>query len=64
MRVILELLRIIFIFILLGGFIWEVLNTIYSVYEGIQNYKWIGALGIYLALFVLYRNIFQFSGWY
>ncbi|MGP4066061.1 hypothetical protein ACTWPF_14145 [Oceanobacillus sp. M65] len=64
MRVILELLRIIFIFILLGGFTWEVLNSIYSAYEGIETYKWIGAIGIYLTLFVLYRNIFQFSGWY
>lgn len=43
MRVILELLRIIFIFILLGGFTWEVLNSIYSAYEGIETYKWIGA---------------------
>ncbi len=64
MRVILELLRIIFIFLLLGGLAWTVLNHIYSFYGGIRSYKWIGAIGIYIALFVLYRNIFQFSGWY
>ncbi|WP_042224372.1 hypothetical protein [Oceanobacillus manasiensis] len=64
MRVILELIRIVFIFLFLGGVIWVILNHIYQVYGGIEEYRWIGGLGIYIAIFVLYRNSFQFSGWY
>ncbi|MBP1947199.1 hypothetical protein [Virgibacillus litoralis] len=64
MRVILELLRIIFIFMLLGGLVWLVIGNIYTINEVTESYQWIAALGIYVSLFVLYRNRFQFSGWY
>ncbi|QKY68359.1 hypothetical protein [Lentibacillus sp. CBA3610] len=63
MRIILELLRIILIFALFGGLLWLILN---NIYDGIaaEQYQWIGGLGIYVFLFILYRNRWQFSGWY
>ncbi|MFD2630167.1 hypothetical protein [Oceanobacillus kapialis] len=64
MRVILELIRILLIFLLLGGLLGAVLNQIYRINGEIQSYQWIGNIGILLVLFVLYRNKFQFSGWY
>ncbi|MDL4842413.1 hypothetical protein [Aquibacillus rhizosphaerae] len=64
MRVILELLRIFFIFMLLGGLAWSVIGNIYTINEVTEKYQWIAAIGIYVSLFVLYRNRFQFSGWY
>lgn len=32
--------------------------------EAIESYSWLGGLAIFVLLFVLYRNKFQFSGWY
>lgn len=63
LRVPLELLRIIFIFLLLGGLIWALIGTIYQ-FEGVENYQWLPGIGVYIILFVLYRNRLQFSGWY
>ncbi|PZD85983.1 hypothetical protein DTX80_06555 [Bacilli bacterium] len=42
----------------------EVKENIYTVNEATENYSWLGAIAILLLLFVLYRNKFQFSGWY
>ncbi|ADU29203.1 hypothetical protein [Evansella cellulosilytica] len=64
MRVILELLRIICLFMILGGLAWIVLGNIYAINEGIESYQSIAGLGVYVFLFVLYRNKFQFSDWY
>ncbi len=64
MRVLLELLRIIFIFILLGGLGWEIIGNIYTINEVTERYSWFGGVAILLILFVLYRNKLQFSGWY
>jgi hypothetical protein len=64
MRVFLELLRIIFIFTIIGGLAGEVLNRIYTVNEVTKEYQWFGAIGIFIFLFVLYRNKLQFNGWY
>ncbi|WP_071394867.1 hypothetical protein [Bacillus tuaregi] len=64
MRVILELLRIIIIFMILGSLAWLVIGNIYTINEVAERYQWVAALGIYVALFVLYRNKLQFSGWY
>lgn len=64
MKVIIEILRIILILFLLGGFSWIVLTAMYTKYGVIDDYQWIGAIGIYVFLFVLYRNKLQFSGWY
>jgi hypothetical protein len=60
-----ELLRIIFIVLILGGLLGSLLQNIYRIFGyNINNYGWIASVGIYILLFVLYRNKFQFSGWY
>lgn len=62
-RFFLEIVRIILIFVLLGSLIWLILDDIYSGIPA-EQYGWLGALGIYVFLFVMYRNRWQFSGWY
>lgn len=64
MRPLLELLRLIIIFVLLGGVGWMVIRNIYTVNEATADYMWFGVTAILLLLFVLYRNKLQFSGWY
>jgi uncharacterized membrane protein len=64
MRLFLELLRIIIIFMLLGGLGWAIIGNIYTINEATEPYSWLGAIAILLLLFVLYRNKLQFSGWY
>lgn len=66
MRVILELLRIVLIFFILGGIFGALLAEAYE-YIGViisEEYGWMGFIAIFLSLFVLYRNKLQFSGWY
>ncbi|UJL47357.1 hypothetical protein KFZ58_05550 [Virgibacillus sp. NKC19-16] len=63
LRVLLELLRIIFIFLLLGGLLWILIGNFYQ-FDDVENYQWFPVVGIYILLFVLYRNRLQFSGWY
>lgn len=64
MKVILEILRIIIIFGVLGTLGWFILENIYTANEINPSYSWFGSLAILLLLFVLYRNKLQFSGWY
>lgn len=64
MRTVLELLRIIIIFMLLGGLVWAIIGNIYTINEVAERYSWLGSIAILLLLFVLYRNKLQFSGWY
>ena len=64
MKMLLELLRIIISFAFLGGLCWIILENIYTSFEVIQTYSWLGAIAILLLLFVLYRNKLQFTGWY
>ncbi|SDJ80871.1 hypothetical protein [Sediminibacillus albus] len=64
LSVFMELIRIIFLFGLLGGLAWELFGNIYSVSGKVEEFRWLGGIAIYLALFVLYRNKLQFSGWY
>ncbi|GIO21609.1 hypothetical protein [Oceanobacillus sp. J11TS1] len=64
MRTLLELIRIIVIFGLLGALGWVVIRNIYTINEATESYSWLGALAILVLLFVLYRNKLQFSGWY
>lgn len=64
MRTIIELLRIVIIFVLLGGLGWAIINNMYTINEATENYSWLGAIAILMQLFVLYRNKLQFSGWY
>ncbi len=63
MRVLLELIRIILIFGLLGGIFSTVLSSFYKSL-GVTQYEWLGFLAILLLLFVVYRNKWQFKGWY
>ena len=65
MRVILELIRIIVIFVILGGIFGFLLENIYSaIGTDTQKYGWLGSIAILILFFVLYRNKLQFSGWY
>ncbi|WP_047984364.1 hypothetical protein [Ornithinibacillus californiensis] len=64
MRTLLELLRIIIIFALLGGLAWAIIGNLYTSNGVTEPYSWLGALAILVLLFVLYRNKLQFSGWY
>ncbi|WP_053365695.1 hypothetical protein [Bacillus sp. FJAT-27245] len=63
MRVLLEFIRIILIFGLLGGVFSSVLTHFYKSL-GVTQYEWLGSLAILLLLFVRYRNKWQFEGWY
>lgn len=63
MRVFLELIRIILIFGLLGGISSTVLKEFYQSI-GVTQFEWIGYLAILILLFVVYRNRWQFKGWY
>ncbi|KGP73266.1 hypothetical protein [Pontibacillus yanchengensis] len=66
MRVLLELLRIICIFGILGGVLGGILDVFYDNFVGPETtaYRWLGFVAILVFLFVHYRNHWQFSGWY
>ncbi|WP_411789221.1 hypothetical protein [Halobacillus rhizosphaerae] len=64
MRVVFELLRIIVIVGFLGALGSTILAKIYAVNGAAETYSWLGAIGIVILLFVLYRNKLQFTGWY
>lgn len=65
MRVLLELIRIILIFLFLGSLFGYIIGTIYSNYSiNMERYGRAANLGIYGIFFVLYRNKWQFLGWY
>ncbi|NHM30724.1 hypothetical protein [Neobacillus terrae] len=63
MRVILELIRIILIFGFFEGLFYTVLNNMYKSF-GVTQYEWFGYLGTLLLLFIIYRNKWQFTGYY
>ncbi|WML43675.1 hypothetical protein [Neobacillus sp. PS3-40] len=63
MRVILELIRIILIFGFFESLFYIVLNNMYKSL-GVTQYEWFGYLGILLLLFIIYRNKWQFTGFY
>ncbi|XRG81114.1 hypothetical protein V5E38_09870 [Rossellomorea sp. GAMAL-10_SWC] len=65
MGLILELIRIIVIFGILGALFSTVLSEIYMDFGvNLSNSGWWSSFGILLLIFVLYRNKIQFSGWY
>lgn len=64
MKIVLELLRIIIIFVFFGALGWAIIGNTYIRFEVTETYSWLGAIGIFLILFLLYRNKWQFSGWY
>jgi|SRR5690625_2897984 len=63
MRVVAELLRIMIIFVFLGALGWVIIEDIYKANEISEAYSWVGLLAIFVLLFVLYRNKWQFTGW-
>ncbi|OEF95977.1 hypothetical protein [Desulfuribacillus alkaliarsenatis] len=65
MRVVLELLRIILIFAILATILGYIPDYIYSKLGIDTNkYGWTSIIGVFILIFVLYRNKLQFSGWY
>jgi hypothetical protein len=65
MRVLLELIRIIILFIIVGGIIGSLLENLYSaIGTDTKKYGWMVFIAIFSMLFVLYRNKLQFTGWY
>lgn len=65
MKVLLELIRIVFIFVFFGGILSAFINYVYSkLGTNTETFGWIGFFAILILFFVLYRNKFQFSGWY
>lgn len=64
MRILLELLRIVIVFVLLGSLGSVILKYFYTIYRIPEGFFWQGSMAILLLLFVLYRNKLQFLGWY
>ncbi|WP_342598199.1 hypothetical protein MHB48_11375 [Psychrobacillus sp. FSL H8-0483] len=64
LRTLLELLRIIIIFAFFGALGSAIIVNIYTRLEVSETFSWLGQIAILLILFVLYRNKWQFSGWY
>lgn len=66
-RILLEFIRVIIIMLILGGIMGAIIKTIYKglgiTVDG-TNGGWLVGLSILILLFVLYRNKFQFSGFY
>ncbi|NHC38407.1 hypothetical protein G6549_00390 [Bacillus sp. MM2020_1] len=65
MKLLLELIRIVFLLVFIGGIISAFINYVYSkLGTNIDTYGWMGLMAILILLFVLYKNKYQFSGWY
>lgn len=65
MKVLLELIRVIFIFAIVGAILGYFLKGMYiGIGTYTEKYSWLGSLAILILIFVLYRNKLQFSGWY
>ena len=65
MRVLLELIRIIFIFAFVGSILGYFFENVYlEIGVDTEKYGWMGFIAILILMFVLYRNKLQFSGWY
>lgn len=65
MRIILELLRVLFIFLIIFAILGTFFENLYlTIGNGAEKYTWLCFIAIFIVIFVLYRNKFQFSGWY
>ncbi|SIS45409.1 hypothetical protein [Salimicrobium flavidum] len=64
MRVMLELVRVITLFITLGFLGWMLIENIYAINETSEHFSWMGGGALLIFFFVLYRNKLQFTGWY
>lgn len=63
-KILLELIRILVIFLLIGSMGGLFLESIYISIGTNPKYFWLGYIAILILIFVLYRNKLQFSGWY
>jgi hypothetical protein len=60
----LEILRIVVLMMLMGAALSALLRQIYT-YLGFDAVNgWLLGVAIYVVLFVMYRNKWQFAGWY
>jgi len=65
MRILLELIRTLFIFLFIGLILSTLLGNLYlSIGVSLNNFGWMGSVAILILLYVFYRNKLQFSGWY
>jgi hypothetical protein len=65
MKVLLELIRIVFIFVFFVGILSSIIKYVYiKLGTNIDTYGWMVLIAILTLFFVLYRNKYQFSGWY
>lgn len=62
MRVLFELARIVFICLFLGAVGFLLVDQLYRNFPTALD--WFGTIGIFLLIFLLYRNKLQFTGWY
>ncbi|WP_240189978.1 hypothetical protein [Bacillus sp. P14.5] len=67
MKILLELFRILFLFLILGALLGGAMNLVYAALgmkvEG-TNGGWLVSSAILIFLFILYKNKFQFTGFY
>lgn len=59
-----ELLRILILLVLIMLVLGGGERYLYSLLYGEPRYNWFMALGNFMLFFILYRNYFQFKGWY
>ncbi|MGE8078700.1 hypothetical protein [Peribacillus loiseleuriae] len=65
MRIVLELIRIMAIFLFLGSILSQLIKFVFvAIGLHTDQYDWLCMIAIYMSLFVLYRDKLQFSGWY
>lgn len=65
MKMLLELFRIILIIVFVGGMIGTGLNYFYQALGiNMDHFEWVSFVAVLLLLFVVYRNKWQFTGWY
>lgn len=65
MRVLLELIRIVLLFAIVGTILVGLLANIYlEMGVNTEKYGWLGFTAVFILMFILYRNKWQFSGWY
>lgn len=62
MRVLFEVARIVCICLLLGAVGFLLVDQLYRNFQTALD--WLGTIGIFLLIFLLYRNKLQFTGWY
>jgi len=64
MGFLLKLFRIFFIFVVPIVIVGAIFKNIYiNIDTGAEKYSWISLIAIFIFMYVLYRNKYQFNGW-